>query len=197
AALLMSATRGMLRSLAEAACTPGEVLTKLNRLMVADFPSGRFVTMIYGVLDPAKRMLTFANAGHLPPLLVSPPAAKAASGAGLSGTTEAVPSQSQDGGQALSSFVPTESGLPLGLSAAVVFSESTVELPPGARLAFYSDGITEAENGDQDEYGSMRLEQHFAGPQASVESILEDVRSFAAPLPLRDDATVIVVKASA
>jgi phosphoserine phosphatase RsbU/P len=68
AALLMSATRGMLRSLAEAACTPGEVLTKLNRLLVEDFPAGRFVTMVYVVLDPAKRTLTFANAGHLPPL---------------------------------------------------------------------------------------------------------------------------------
>src|SRR5207302_1423291 len=71
AALLMSATRGMLRSLAEACCTPGEVLTRLNRLLVDDFPSGRFVTMVYAVLDPANRMLTFANAGHLRPLLVT------------------------------------------------------------------------------------------------------------------------------
>src|SRR6202035_4577379 len=66
AALLMSATRGMLRSLAEANCTPAEVLTKLNSLLVEDFPSGRFVTLIYAILDPASRSLTFANAGHLP-----------------------------------------------------------------------------------------------------------------------------------
>src|ERR1039457_4764896 len=71
AALLMSATRGILRSLVEAACTPGEVLAKLNRLLVEDFPAGRFVTMVYGVLDPVKRTLTFANAGHLQPLLVT------------------------------------------------------------------------------------------------------------------------------
>src|SRR6202050_796354 len=71
AALLMSATRGMLRSLVAAACTPGEVLSKLNRLLVEDFPAGRFVTMVYAVLDPAKRTLTFANAGHLRPLLIS------------------------------------------------------------------------------------------------------------------------------
>jgi sigma-B regulation protein RsbU (phosphoserine phosphatase) len=71
AALLMSATRGILRSLAEAACTPGEVLAKLNRLLVEDFPAGRFVTMVYAVLDPAKRTLTFANAGHLRPLLMT------------------------------------------------------------------------------------------------------------------------------
>ncbi|HEV2715686.1 MAG TPA: SpoIIE family protein phosphatase, partial [Terriglobales bacterium] len=71
AALLMSATRGMLRSLAEAGCGPGEVLARLNNLMVEDFPSGRFVTMVYAVLDPASRTLTFANAGQLRPLLVN------------------------------------------------------------------------------------------------------------------------------
>jgi sigma-B regulation protein RsbU (phosphoserine phosphatase) len=47
AALLMSATRGMLRSLAEACCTPGEVLTRLNEMLVDDFPAGRFVTLVY------------------------------------------------------------------------------------------------------------------------------------------------------
>ena len=55
AALLMSATRGMLRSLAEASCSPSEVLTKLNQLLVNDFPSGRFVTMVYAVLNPETR----------------------------------------------------------------------------------------------------------------------------------------------
>src|SRR5713101_7246478 len=57
AALLMSATRGMLRSLAETCTSPAEVLTKLNRLLAADFPSGRFVTMLYAVLNPALRTM--------------------------------------------------------------------------------------------------------------------------------------------
>src|SRR5580693_8987859 len=70
AALLMSATRGMLRSLAEACCTPGEVLTKLNSLLVEDFPAGKFVTLVYAVLDPATRNVVFANAGHLHPLFI-------------------------------------------------------------------------------------------------------------------------------
>ena len=52
AALLMSATRGMLRSLAQTCSGPGEVLTRLNRLLVEDFPSGRFVTMLFAVLNP-------------------------------------------------------------------------------------------------------------------------------------------------
>jgi phosphoserine phosphatase RsbU/P len=167
AALLMSATRGMLRSLAEACCTPAEVLTKLNRLMVEDFPKGRFVTMVYGVLDPAARTFTFANAGHLPPLLVDGAGARRLGG---------------------------ESGLPLGLSFGT-FGENRVHLPQGSRLVLYSDGITEAFNGNEEEYGNSRLENHFAEAGACPESILRDVRNFCAPESMRDDATVIVIQA--
>ncbi len=167
AALLMSATRGMLRSLAEACCTPAEVMTKLNRLMVEDFPTGRFVTMIYGVLDPATRSFTFANAGHLPPLLVD-----------------------HTGSQLLCG----ESGLPLGLSFGT-FSETTVILPQASRLLLYSDGITEAANAIDEEYGIERLQDQFADVNVSPDTILEAVRQFCSPASLRDDATVIVVRA--
>jgi sigma-B regulation protein RsbU (phosphoserine phosphatase) len=168
AALLMSATRGMLRSLAEAACSPGEVLAKLNQLMMDGFPAGRFVTLIYAVLDPDKRLLTFANAGHLPPLLV------------------------EDGG---ARFLDTDTGIPLGLGFGT-FSETTVQLAAKSRLVFYSDGITEAENASDEQYGRERLENHAMRHDASVESILEDVRSFANGAGLLDDATVILAKAT-
>ncbi len=169
AALLMSATRGMLRSLAGACSTPAEVLTKLNRLMVQDFPSARFVTMVYAVLDPTSRTLTFTNAGHLPPLLVD------SSG---------------------SRFLDTQEGMPLGLSFGV-FSETTVHLEKGSQLILYSDGITEAANAEDEEYGQARLEKHFVELDACAESILQHVRSFSAPAALYDDATVIVVKVNA
>src|SRR5262249_21775913 len=110
AALLMSATRGMLRSLAEANCTPGEVLSKLDGLLAGDFPSGKFVTLIYAVLDPAKRVLTFANAGHLRPLLVN--------------------------GKSVS-FLEHDRGTPLGLGEGN-FSEVDVALPKNSKLIFYS-----------------------------------------------------------
>lgn len=166
AALLMSATRGMLRSLAEAACTPREVLSKLNRLLLEDFPAGRFVTMVYAVLDPAKRTLIFANAGHPSPLLAT------------NGSTR---------------FLDTERGMPLGLGTGD-FSESEISLPEGSRLLFYSDGITEAANHQQEEYGLDRLQDHLARPNASAENILENVRSFAGDTGLSDDATIILVK---
>jgi sigma-B regulation protein RsbU (phosphoserine phosphatase) len=166
AALLMSATRGILRSLVEAACTPGEVLTKLNRVLVEDFPAGRFVTMVYAVLDPAKRTLTFANAGHLRPLLMTGSSAQ---------------------------FLDAERGIPLGLGPGG-FSEVEVKLPMGSRVVFYSDGITEAENPADEEYGWARLQEHFLQSDASAESLLDDVRSFADGSGLRDDASVILVK---
>jgi sigma-B regulation protein RsbU (phosphoserine phosphatase) len=167
AALLMSATRGMLRSLAETNYGPQEVLTRLNRLLVDDFPRGRYVTMIYAVLDPASRTLTFSNAGHLLPLLV-------------------------DGEKV--HCLSTEKGMPLGLGFSS-FSEVEVQIPQGSRLVFYSDGITEAENAKDEEYGRERLEKHLLKPEASAESVLQDVRSFANGTGLRDDATIIFVKA--
>jgi sigma-B regulation protein RsbU (phosphoserine phosphatase) len=170
AALLMSATRGMVRSLASMASGPGEVLTRLNDMLLEDFPSGRFVTMIYGELDPAKRTLRLANAGHLPPLLVDP----------------AEPSGHR--------WIQTQQGLPLGVSVSK-YSETEVTLGPNSRVAFYSDGITEAELEPGEEYGAERLLAHVQSPDFSPESLISDVKKFANGGGLRDDATVILVGA--
>jgi serine phosphatase RsbU (regulator of sigma subunit) len=120
--------------------------------------------MIYAVLDPATRTLTFANAGHPWPLITD----------GLS-----------------SRFVETQSGLPLGV-AETDFTEHTISIPTGSRVLFYSDGIVEAANNDREEYGSGRLTQIIASPVLSTERILEDVNTFAAGEP-RDDATVVLI----
>src|SRR6202051_992836 len=165
AALLMSATRGMLRSLAEACCTPGEVLTKLNQLLLDDFPAGKFVTLIYAVLDPTTRNVTFANSGHLHPFFIDDQGAH---------------------------FLVTERGLPLGISCGD-YSETEVNLSEGSRLVFYSDGITEAENREDQEYGLNRRSHHARRPGASAVSIVDDVRSFVNGSVVRDDATVVFV----
>jgi phosphoserine phosphatase RsbU/P len=167
AALLMSATRGMLRSLAQTCSGPGEVLTRLNRLLVEDFPSGKFVTMLLAVLNPSTRELTFSSAGHLRPLLVDEQGAR---------------------------FLNSERGMPLGLGTGE-FSESRVQLSKGSRLVFYSDGITEATGLSDEEYGAERMRDHVLQVGACAESILADVRSFANGEGLHDDATVIFVSA--
>jgi len=165
AALLMSATRGVLRSLAEACSSPGEVLTRLNQLLVDDFPAGKFVTMVYAVLDPSNRTVVFANAGHLLPLFID--------------------SQGKR-------FLETERGLPLGLGCGD-YSETSITLSEGSKLLFYSDGITEAENTSQEEYGLNRLSAHAAKSGSSAVTIVDDVRSFASGGSLLDDASVVFV----
>jgi len=168
AALLMSATRGMLRSLAQTGSGPAEVLTRLNKLMVEDFPCGRFVTMVYAEFDPATRTLRIANAGHLPPLLVEPNGHR---------------------------WIATTHGLPLGI-ANCQFSETEIILGPEARLALYSDGITEAALESGEEYGSERLLAQMQRPDISLENLLLDVRRFVNGTGLRDDATAILVGAN-
>ena len=167
AALLMSATRAMLRSLTDTCSSPAETLSKLNKLMVEDFPSGRFVTLIYAILDPKNRTLKFASAGHLAPLLVEGDHAR---------------------------FLQSDAGTPLGLSK-TSFSESEIHLKEGSQLVLYSDGITEAAGFDDQEYGPERLREHVLKPQASSDSILTDVRRYVNGAGLQDDATVIFVRA--
>ena len=166
AALVMAATRGVLRSLAEACCTPSEVLGRLNQLLVEDLPPARFVTMVYAILDPEKRTLTLASAGHLQPLLIHGEEAR---------------------------FLQSDAGVPLGLALGE-YSEAEIQLKPGCRVVFYSDGITEATNPDEEEYGQLRLKEHLMQPGTSGESLLADVRSFVNGFGLRDDATVITVR---
>ena len=165
AALLMSATRGMLRSLAEACCSPGEVLTRLNELLVDDFPAGKFVTMVYAVLDPASRTVIFANAGHLRPLFID-----------------------NRGKQ----FLEVERGLPLGLGCGD-YSDTVIELTSGSKLIFYSDGITEAVNGSEEEYGASRLVEHAVQLGASAVTLVDEVRSYANGAGVRDDASAVFV----
>jgi sigma-B regulation protein RsbU (phosphoserine phosphatase) len=165
AALLMSATRGMMRSLAEACCTPAEVFAKLNCLLLDDFPAGKFVTLVYAVLDPSTRDVAFANAGHLHPLFID------ANGA---------------------HFLDTECGMPLGIGSGG-YSETHVNLSEGSRLVFYSDGITEAVDADGQEYGLDRLAEQAICPAASAVSIIDDVRAYANGFGVRDDATVVFV----
>ena len=167
AALLMSATRGMLRSLAQTGSGPAEVLTRLNNMMIDDFPCGRFVTMVYAELDPSTRVLRIACAGHLAPLLVDPSGHR---------------------------WINHEHGLPLGISASK-FSETAVTLGEHSRIAFYSDGITEAEVDSGEEYGAERLLAQMQSPDITPEGLLADVRKFANGTGLRDDATVILVGA--
>jgi sigma-B regulation protein RsbU (phosphoserine phosphatase) len=167
AALLMSAARGILRSVVRHVTRPGAVLERVNRVMRGDLPAQKFVTMVYAVLDVSNRTLTFANAGHPWPIY-------------------------SDGGRPR--FLKTKKGLPLGVGESE-YDECTVELRPGSRLLLYSDGVSEACNRAEEEYGLERLKLQLRCPTLSAAGVLADVNAFSGASQLEDDATVLVVKA--
>jgi phosphoserine phosphatase RsbU/P len=164
AALLMSATRATLRTLARLDLSPGETLKQLNRMLLSDMPANKFVTMVYGVLEPKSREITFASAGHPRPLLIN-------------GSCE---------------FLPIDTGLPLGLAASS-YPEYTVHLKPGTQVLLYSDGITEAMNRHEEEYGPGRLVEHFLRTEACIEGLFEEIRRFSAGSTHTDDATAVLI----
>jgi phosphoserine phosphatase RsbU/P len=164
AALLMSATRALLRVIAKLHPTPSETLMRLNQTLIEDFPASKFVTMIYGVLDSNTREITFVSAGHPRPLLINGDC----------------------------SFVTVDTGLPLGLAASS-YPQHTVRLNPGTQLLLYSDGITEAMDRHNEEFGPARLIEHFLRPDACVEGLIEEVRRFSVGSDRSDDATVVLI----
>jgi phosphoserine phosphatase RsbU/P len=169
AALLMSATRGVLRSLARAHQSPATVLSKLNCVLRDDFPAGRYVTMIYAVLDTKSHTLTFANAGHPHPVLA------------------------QDGH---SELINGESGLPLGLASSV-YADRSVKLTSGMKLLFYSDGISEATNAAQEEFGTERIREHLLREGSGSQTLMAAACEHAGHRAPSDDATAILVRCTA
>ncbi len=165
AALLMSATRAILRSLVKLHPSPGQTLTHLNQTLLEDFPMGKFVTMIYAVLDANTREVTIASAGHLRPLLID--------GCG--------------------SFLDVEPGLPLGLAPSS-YPEHTLRLEPGTHLLLYTDGITETTNRHDEEYGAERLLAHFLQPDACINGLIVEVRQFGLGSEHADDATAVLIR---
>ncbi len=169
AALLMSSTRSALRLQSARGLSPKEILCELNRFLVQDFPASKFVTLVYAVLDPSTRTMTFASAGHLPPLFVDSSGAR---------------------------FLEADAGLPVGIMECD-FSEHEIEMTPGSRVFLYSDGVTEAVDSSLEEYGPERILKHVTDQNASVKSLLGDVTNFTTGHPQSDDVTVVMISTDA
>lgn len=162
----MSSTRSIVRLMTRNASGPGEVLRRVNETLLSDFPMSRFVTMVYAMVDPRDRRITFANAGHPPPLLIAPTAA---------------------------CFLEEPGGLPLGIREGQ-FPECDIKLAPGSRLLLYSDGVIEASNKASEEYGQARLQRHFCVANSSLETLLQELKNFSAGDALADDVTVVMLE---
>jgi serine phosphatase RsbU (regulator of sigma subunit) len=130
AALVMATTRSMLRAAAQETTPPGAVLARVNDLLCADLPPSMFVTCFYGILDPMKGTMRFANAGQDLPYLRRADAC-------------------------VSEVYAT--GMPLGLMPDMTYEEGEVALHDGDSILFYSDGLVEAHDPRRQMFGFHRL----------------------------------------
>jgi serine phosphatase RsbU (regulator of sigma subunit)/pSer/pThr/pTyr-binding forkhead associated (FHA) protein len=172
ASLMMMALHARVHVLAETPGNLGDFMARLNKATCATCPSNRFITFFFSVLDGASGDLRFANAGHNPPVL-------------LRASGEA---QMLEGG-----------GPVLGVISIAPYSEQNANLAPGDLLVLYSDGVTEANNPDFDEFGEERvirvLSENRARPAREiVDAVTAALKEFTAGAPQADDITLLVAK---
>jgi sigma-B regulation protein RsbU (phosphoserine phosphatase) len=181
ASLLMASCRTALRQIAPAHFSPAKVLTELNRALAGDMREGTYITMVYAVVDATRNSLIFARAGHERPL---------------------VSRRSASAGGFVSEFVASE-GMPLGLVEPALFEsvieDKAAEFLPGATLLLYTDGLTEAPNAEDKEFGGARLADalrsaHAGSARQINDAILQSVQNFTGAAGLRDDYTLLTVK---
>ena len=169
AALLAALMQGSLAAEGCVGAGPAATMTTVNTALVRRGVEGRFVTLFYAVLYPDGR-LVYCNAGHNAPVLVT------AHGVSRLDT----------------------GGMVVGLFDGVPFDEGTAILQPADYLVLFSDGVSEAMNGDDEEYGDDRLLECLAGLTGSaceprLQAILASVERFTAGAPQHDDVTAMVV----
>jgi phosphoserine phosphatase RsbU/P len=173
AALYMALTRTVMRASALETSSPAETLRRVNRLLMDDARSGMFVSMFYAILNLEDGRLIYARAGHNPPLLVR----------ALEHT--------------ITPLIPA--GIVLGIVADPELAEEELTLAPGDSLAMYTDGVIEAVNDGDEQFGEERLRELLAtasgeAAESIVDKIAAAVRCFAGERPQFDDFTLMVLK---
>lgn len=172
ASLMMMALHARVQVLAEDPGNLGPFMARLNKATCAKCPSNRFITFFFCILDTERGELSFANAGHNPPIIIRG-----------SGAAELL-----EGG-----------GPPLGILAMAPYAQQAARLEPGDLLCLYSDGVTECINGQEEEFGEERfievLQQHRGQPATAIaEAVTKALLDFAAGAPPADDITLVVAK---
>ena len=181
ASLLMAICRTTLRQIAPMYTSPARVLAEVNRSLAGDVRTGMYITMSYAVVDAGKNQLTIARAGHELSLLSR---------------------RDAETGAYVSEFIGSE-GMPVGLVDPELFetaiTDRTLLFAPGSTLVLYTDGLTEAPNEDEKEFGGARLADalraaHTGSARQINDDILAAVQAFAGTGGLRDDYTLLTVK---
>lgn len=172
AALFMALSRTVIRTVGFNRKDPGEVLSRVNRIIRFDAESDLFVTVFYAVWDPETSTLSFANGGHNPPILMN------------------------RRGEINLLRAP---GIALGILPEVTIGTRSLKLDHGDTLILYTDGVSEAMNEDYDEFGMERFyltvrAARKQSAQSMVQAISNSIHDHAGDSPQFDDVTLVVLK---
>jgi phosphoserine phosphatase RsbU/P len=173
AALFMALTSNLLRAEAKRLGTPGDTLRKVHSQLMEINDAGMFVTIFYGVLDSATRQLHYARAGHELPII------------------------HHDQGKLLT--LPYAPGLPLAATDDVLLDEQIVNLPAGATILLYTDGVTDGLDSRGIAFGLARLSQALVehsseSAQNVCEALLKACEQHRGDAAQYDDITVVTVQ---
>ncbi|RLB39711.1 MAG: hypothetical protein DRH12_11150 [Deltaproteobacteria bacterium] len=173
-ALVMAASRSVFRMLSEEQLSVGEIMMRANRRIKKDVTGGMFVALLYAVLDGERKTLRLCSAGQTQPVHFS--------------------TEEQD-----AYLIQTEGDtFPLGILEEAIYQETQIQLQPGDKLVFYTDGIVEAMNEREEMFGFERLLDCIRSckdrsADETLSTIIQEVNSFAGKASQHDDITLIIV----
>lgn len=173
AALLMAVCKTLLKGTAYKGIPVDSVLLEVNNILVDESPSNMFVTVFYGVLDTRSGAFEYSNGGHNSPYLLS-----------------------NDGSI---NQIPEVGGLLLGAMKDVEYQSNVIMLKPGESLFFYTDGVTEAFNKDEEEFQESRLEELLLNKNTfsatdCVQQVFDNVQTFTDGVEQSDDITCLSLR---
>ena len=173
AALFMAFSRTLLRAKACRNPGVGRMIESVNNFINEEPHSNMFVTLFYSILDSSRNKLTFVNAGHNPPLLLR-----------------------NENGEIVRL---STGGVVLGAMKGLKMGEKTIDMYPQDLLVLYTDGVTEAINQQEDQFGEERLikliKDNRDMPSEDMKNLIIDtVYDFASGTPQADDITIMVLR---
>jgi len=177
AAFFMAVARTLLQATAMAGTSPAECLAQVNDLICRHEITSMFVSVFYGALDTDTWELTYANGGHLPPVLI-------------------------DGKTGGASLVSGGDGVVLGVQAELEYEQGAITLAPGDSIFLYTDGLTEAFDPNREQFGEERLEAYLSDHRAECldelcRTTLDHIKDFTNGAEAADDMTCLAIRREA